>query len=110
VSSIEHIRKNIRGLISCRAGIMCLAALSLLWARNIPPTIGFTSSCAAFQSLADHDHRPCFDHEDPQWPAAMSAALATPWLTVSSRSSHPVETPVGFVTDGWHYNRPPPIG
>jgi hypothetical protein len=89
---------------------MCIAALSLLWARNAAAGVSHSSLSSAFHALSDHDHRLCFDHEDPQWPTAPSTALAEPSPIVSSQPSPNVELPVEFVRDGWHFNRPPPVG
>ena len=109
MSLVRPIRKSICGFVSYRAAIMCVAALSLLWARSAPPSLPHSSVSLAFQSIADHDHRQCFDHEGSQFATPPSTPLATPPPVVSSPPTHTAETVVEFVTDGWHYNRPPPI-
>lgn len=109
MSSHGGIRKSIRGLISCRAAIICVAALSVLWARNVPPPLPNSSLNLVFHSFADHDQRQCFDHEGSQWATAPSTPLATPPPVISFSLIHTAETVVEFVADGWHYNRPPPI-
>lgn len=109
MSLVRPTRESIRGAMSYRALVMCVAALSLLWARSAPPNLPHGPLNLAFHSLADHDHRPCFDHEDPQWVTAPCTPLAAPPLVVSSCSIHASATLIEFVTDGWHYNRPPPV-
>lgn len=111
------VRKSTCGLVSYRAAIMCVAILIVLVARIAPP--GFpdtpppsfrnTSLSLAFGSHADLAHRQCFDREDSPW--VTSPSIYADWSTPVF-SPHPTHTPelfVEIVTDGWHYNRPPPI-
>jgi hypothetical protein len=108
MSLVRPIRKSSRGLVSFRV-LMCVAALSLLLVRIAPPSLPNISTGLAVNSQADHGHRPCFDHEDPQWATTPSIELNTPLPVVSPRPIASVEPSVAIVTDGWHYNRPPPI-
>jgi hypothetical protein len=107
---IRRIPKNVCGLISRRAAIVCLAALSILWTRSTPPSLPHSFLRPAFHSLAHHDHRQCFDHEDSQWATAPGTPLGSPPLVTSSHTLCAADTLFEFVTEGWHYNRPPPIG
>jgi hypothetical protein len=109
MSLVRPIRKSSRGLVSYRVLIMCVAALSLLSVRIAPPSLPHVSTGLAVNSQADHGHRPCFDHEDSQWATTPSIALNAPPPVVSSHPTLSVEPSVAIVTDGWHYNRPPPI-
>jgi hypothetical protein len=88
---------------------MCIAALSLLSVRIAPPSLPHISTRLAVNSLADHDHRLCFDHDDSQWATTPSIAPNTPPPLVSHHLTRTAEAFVENVTDGWHYNRPPPI-
>ena len=109
MSLVRPIRKSSRGLVSFRVLIMCVAALSLLLVRIVPPSLPHISTGLAVNSQADHGHRPCFDNEDSQWVTTPSIALNTPPPVVSPHPTASVEPSVAVVTDGWHYNRPPPI-
>jgi hypothetical protein len=109
MSLVRPIRKSSRGLVSYRVLIMCIAALSLLSVRIAPPSIPHISTGLAVNSAGDHDHRLCFDHEDSQGATTPSIALNTPPPVVSPHSTASVEPSVAIATDGWHYNRPPPI-
>ena len=109
MSLIRLIRKSCRGLVSYRVLIMCVAALSLLLVRIVPPSLSQISTGLTVNSQADHGHRQCFDHEDSQWATTPSIALNTPPPVVSPHPTPSVEPSVAIVRDGWHYNRPPPI-
>jgi hypothetical protein len=106
---VRPIRKSSRGVVSYRVLIMCVAALSLLSVRIAPPSLPHISTGLAVNSPADHDHRLCFDHEDSQWATSLSILLTTPPPVVSHRLTRTAEAFVENVTDGLHYNRPPPI-
>lgn len=109
MSLVGPIRKRCRSLVSYRAGIMCVATLTILLARSAPPSFPNISLSLDVTSHADHDHRQCFDHEDPQWAISPSASLTIPPPVVSAHPA-PTDKPlVEVVTDGLHYNRPPPI-
>jgi hypothetical protein len=110
MSLLRPIWKSSRGLVSYRVLIMCIAALSLLSVRIAPPGLPHISTGLAVNSLADHDHRLCFDHEDSQWATCLSILLTTPPPVVSPYPTHCVEPSFEIVKEGWHYNRPPPIG
>ena len=105
---VRRIRKRIRALVSRRGAIMCAAVLSILLARNAPPSFPHSSLRLAVHSDADHNHRQCFDHEDSQVGNSPSATLTIPPV-VSPHANRSFEPFVEIVTDGWHYNRPPPI-
>jgi len=109
MSPFRRIRTSSHSSISYRAAIMCIAALSVLWARSAPPDLPHSSLGLAFHSFGDHDHRQCFDHETAQWATPPSSPLTTLPPVASSHSIHTADILVEFVADGWHYNRPPPV-
>jgi hypothetical protein len=109
MSLVRLIRKSSRGLVPFRVLIMCVAALSLLLVRIAPPGLPHISTGLTVNSPAGHDHRLCFDHEDSQWATTPSFALNSPPPAASPHPTASVEPSVAIVTDGWHYNRPPPI-
>jgi hypothetical protein len=109
MSLVRSIRKSSRGVVSYRALVMCVSALSLLSVRIAPPSLPHISTGLAVNSQADHDHRLCFDHEDSQWAATPSIAPNAPPQVVSPHPTHSVEPSFEIVKEGWHYNRPPPI-
>jgi len=108
MSLVRPLRKSICGLVSYRAAMMCVAALSVLFARSAPPNLPHIYLDSAVHSLTDHDHRQCFDHEGFQWGTSPSATLLTPPPVESLRLIPPPAPVVEIVRDGWHYNRPPP--
>lgn len=81
----------------------------MLGARVTPPSLPHSPLSPPSYFFADHDQRQCFDHEDSQWATAPSASLTIPLLVASSNLTYVSEHFVEIVTDGWHYNRPPPI-
>ena len=105
---VRRVRESIRGLVLRRGAITCVAVLSILLARSAPPSFPHSSLRLAVHSDADHDHRQCFDHEDSQVGNSPSATLTIPPV-VSPQATRTFEPFVEIVTDGWHYNRPPPI-
>jgi hypothetical protein len=104
-----RIPGSLCSLITYRAAIMCVAALSMLWARSAPTHFAYSSHSLTFQTAADHDHRQCFDHEDSQLASAPSGPQIFSPPAVSSRAIYAAASFVEFENDGWHYNRPPPI-
>jgi hypothetical protein len=107
MSLVRLIRKSSRGFFSYRAAVMCVATFGIFWGRIAPPS--FPQASVNLSTHADHDRRPCFDHEDSQWAAIPSAARYAPPLVVLSEPARASEFFLELVTDGWHYNRPPPI-
>lgn len=103
-------RKSSRGLFSYREAIVCVAVLSMLFARGAPPRLPRALANPAVTTGDNHSHRACFDQEEFQWGMFASFALSAPLpaemphLMLSAQPSLEVES------DGWHYNRPPPIG
>jgi len=106
MSFVRVVRKS-SSFLSYRAAIMCVAALGIFWGRVAPPT--FSQTSVNLSTHADHDRRHCFNHEDSQWAASPSVALHASPPVASPSPVHPSESLVELVTDGWHYNRPPPI-
>ncbi len=109
MAPLRRTSKSMCGLIPFRAVIMCVAALSMLWARSVPTDFPHSSHSLAVHAAGDHDHRPCFDHEDSQLASAPSAPRTAPPPTASSTVTYALSTFVDLVNGGWHYNRPPPI-
>ncbi|GAC1436674.1 MAG: hypothetical protein NVS1B11_35990 [Terriglobales bacterium] len=105
---VRPLRKSKYGSVSYRAIIICVATLSVLLARSAAPLFPHNSFELAASADGDHDHRQSFDHEDPQWAASPSPGL----ITRAPIASLLADTPEHFVavmTDGLHYNRPPPV-
>jgi hypothetical protein len=117
MSLIRPIRKGIGGLVSYRTVVMCVAALSILLARSAPPSFPhisspsfqLTSLSLAFDTHSTSDHRRCFDREDPQGVTSASTTPSTPPLVFFPPPAPTSDPLLEFVTDGLHYNRPPPI-
>jgi hypothetical protein len=118
MSLVRLIRKGIGGLISCRAAFVCVAILSILLARRAPPSFphlsppGFrhTSISLGVDSHSDSDHRQCFDREDSQGAISPSSTPIAPPPVFSPHSLPVAESLLEIVTDGLHYDRPPPLG
>ncbi len=109
MSLVRIFRKSNRGLAFYRAAIMCVAALSILLARSAPPSLPHLYFDGTANSLADHDHRQCFDHQDSQWGTSPGTAQIAPPPVASPRLTTAAAPFVEIVMDGWHFNRPPPI-
>jgi hypothetical protein len=108
MSFVRVMRKSSSGFLSYRAAIICVAALGIFWGRVAPPA--FSQASVNVSTHADHDRQHCFSHEDSQWVVTPSATPNARPPFVSSRLVRPSQSLVELVTDGWHYNRPPPIG
>ncbi len=93
-----------------------LAVLGILLARGTPQSfprlssLGFshTSITRAMDLQNDPFHRQSFDREDSQWATFESRKLSDPSPVFSPHATPSLELIVGLVTDGFHYNRPPP--
>ena len=109
MSLVRPLRKSICGLVCIRAAIMCVAALRVLLARGIPPSLPHFYPGSIVHSLAEHGHRQCFDNEAFQWGNSPSATLTTPPPVASPHLIVTAAPVVGIVRDGWHFNRPPPV-
>lgn len=118
MSLVRLIRKSTGGLISCRVVFVCVAILSILFARSAPPGFphlsppGFrhTLISLGFDSHSDSDHRQCFDREDSQGAISPSSTPTAPPPILSRHPSPASEPLLEIVTDGLHYDRPPPLG
>jgi hypothetical protein len=108
MAPLRRSSRNVCGVISFRAVIICAAALSLLWVRNVSRIPPHSSHSVAFQSSVDHDHRQCFDHDESECAAPPSALPGASPVAVSWDATYAFPVLVEFLTDGWHYNRPPP--
>jgi hypothetical protein len=106
MAALRRILKSVQTLIWIGAAVMCVVAL--LWPRGAVPTLRCSSS--NFNSTAHHNQARCFDSEDSQWVAAIGTPLIVPRQVASSEAIYNLDAFLEFVTDGWHYNRPPPIG
>jgi hypothetical protein len=103
MSLVRASRKSIRA-ISCGSVVICLIALSGLIARSAPHDF------ARAAIHADSDHRSLFDNDDRQWLASPAVVV---WSSLQPAAPAPVlvAAPIAeFLTDGLHYNRPPPTG
>jgi hypothetical protein len=118
MSLVRFIRKSTGGLISCRVVFVCVAILSILLARSAlpsfphlsPPGFRHTLISLGFDSHADSDHRQCFDREDSQGAISPSSTPTAPPPILSRHPSPASEPLLEIVTDGLHYDRPPPLG
>jgi hypothetical protein len=108
MSLVRPLRDCKRGLSSYRAAIMCIAALSVVLARSAPPSLPHIYLGSAVDCQADHDHRQCFDHKDSEWGSFPSATLTISPSAVSPHWNSTGPATVEMMTEGWHYNRPPP--
>lgn len=106
---IRPPRKSICGLFSYRAAVMCLAALGILLAHGALASVSHSSLKVSVGLRVAHDQRQCFDHEDAQWLASSSATLSTGLSVVQLQPVRIAQPFVEIVTDGMHYNRPPPF-
>jgi hypothetical protein len=109
MSFSRSVRRS-SGLGSYGVVIMCVAALSVVLARSAPPRISPIYSASTVTSLAEHEHRLCFDHESFECGTSTNTALATPPPSASPHLSSTAPVAFEVFADGWHYNRPPPIG
>jgi len=113
---VRRFRKSTGGLDLARAAFVCVAALSVLLARSTPqsfprfssPSSSHTSITRALNSQNDPSHRQSFDREDSQWATFETRKLSDPSPVFSPHATSSLELFVGLVTDGFHYNRPPP--
>ncbi len=99
-----------RSRIWMRALPACATLLALLAAGNALPNFPKTPSVhLAISAVSHHDQRPRFDDYGPQSSAAVAGFLPLP----PTESSLPlISVPQLFSTirtDGFHYNRPPPV-
>ncbi len=107
MSLVPRIQKTNHGLTLRRTVIICAFALAALLARYSPPYLSSTSARTAVRSHGNPD-RQFFDHEDAQWVAPVVVVRAAPMRSAvpELRSQEPL---VEIVTNGLHYDRPPPI-
>jgi hypothetical protein len=110
MAPLRRTSKSMCGLMRFRTAIMCVAALSMLWARSVATHFPHSSHSFAVHTAGDHDHRQLFDHEDSQLASAPASPRLAPPPAISSQAIYAVATFVEFENGGWHYNRPPPIG
>jgi hypothetical protein len=107
---VRPIRKSKCGPGSYCAVTMCVLALTMVLARSAPPRFLHNSDSSTINAQVIHDHRQYFDHEDSLWVTSPRAALTDPLPVVSANPTVVNQPVVEIVTDGLHYNRPPPIG
>ena len=109
MSLVRATRKIIGSSGAIRVLILCFAVAGLLCARSVPPTIPHALCHSNVVSQADHGHKQYFDQEGLQWANRPNTPLAVPPVVVSFQACAPSETFVETVTNGLHYNRPPPL-
>lgn len=110
MSLVRPIRKSRLGFFSYRVIIVSVVVLCGLMARYAPPRFAGTTGHSSVRSHPSLSHRQCFDHENSDWMAPPSAMSAIPCWDESHHAIRRAESFVENVKDGWHYNRPPPIG
>ena len=113
---VRRLRKSTGSLVSCRIALICVTALGILLARSAPliPRISSPSFRDISLSLALHSHlnserRQCFDREDSPGATSLTATLIAPPPVFSLSPTPTPEFLSEIVTDGLHYNRPPPV-
>ncbi len=107
MSIVQLLRNNVSGLN--RLTTVCVAALSILLARGLPPTELHLNAGSALHSFSNHDHRQCLDHDASEWEAFCGTKVRVP-PPVAAHDPVPTVAPcVDLLTDGWHFNRPPPL-
>ena len=114
---VRRLRKSTGGLVSYRVAFICVTALGILLARSArlsfphisPPGFRHTSLSLAFHSHSGSDRRQCFDREDSPGITSLPATLLVPPPVFSPRPTPTSEPLSEIVTDGLHYNRPPPV-
>jgi hypothetical protein len=108
MSAVRLLWKSSGGRISLRPLLVC-AAIGFLLARGVPPSLRQLIPGLVASSLAGNDHKQCFDHDDFQWLSSPSAAPTALQPFASSAPAVVPEPHLEVATDGWHYNRPPPV-
>jgi hypothetical protein len=99
----------VRVLKLWRVSIMCVAVLGILPARSAALHVPSASPLAiAVSSHLNHDYRQCFDHEDMQWGVCPHTSPTAFTPSVSPLVLYASQLFVESVTDGLHFNRPPP--
>jgi hypothetical protein len=86
-----------------------VVVLGLLFARSVPPNLPSAPRHPGVVSQGDHGHKQYFDHEVSQWANPPDTVLAIPPVLALFHCVAPSEPFVELVTDGLHYNRPPPL-
>jgi hypothetical protein len=111
MSPATYFRSASHGTIWIRAMFACTALFAVLAARNVP--VHFPqASCAHSAVSADshRDQRPRFNNSGLKWsPPAGSFRLAPP-TAQSVHLTSPLRSLSTLQTEGFHFNRPPPIG
>jgi|GEM_PF-2424635 hypothetical protein len=110
MSFARATRERTSRLQAVRALVLCAAVLALVFARSFALHPSDLPRRASVSAQANHGQRPLFDHEDGRWMARPSVQPVTPPPVVARCRVAPSQTIVEPVTDGLHYNRPPPLG
>ena len=110
MSLVQYCRSGRRGAIWLRFGLVCGVLLSLLGARNVPPSFSrFPGLYTGVSADSHHDQRPRFDHNVAQWTAPSESFLLVPPSSESCEVAAAPHSYVGLQEEGVHYNRPPPL-
>ncbi len=108
MSVVRPLWKSDRGLTWCCLAIMPIVYLSLCAWHGVPHLVR-ASGGLAVQSLPGHYYRQCFERDDFQW-SKFSCVILIPPPAESVHILLPAASYFETMTDGWHYNRPPPVG
>lgn len=108
MSPIRLFWKSNGRLVSRRAAMVCVASLGFLLARGTPSSFRQVAAGVSARSVAGQMHKQCFDHDDFQWLSPPRASLIAPLPAEASAFVVAAAPHADIVTDGWHYNRPPP--
>jgi hypothetical protein len=91
---------------------------AILWAVTLALLVRYAPSSLALSTIPASvtvrlqlvpRHGQCFDHEDSQWVSPPAATVVIPSSTTSPQLAPIADPFVKDMTDGSHYNRPPPI-
>ncbi len=103
----RHFRIRGKRAVWLRALLASVVLVAIFVARGAPSQ--FPSADHSISADSYHDQKPRFDNSGPGW----SAPVATfQFFPPSARSAHGIAAPLLFSTlqtEGFHFDRPPPI-
>ncbi len=103
----RYFRNSSGALVLGRKVLMCSALLFVLVARSTQPNFSTAYLQATINYDSRHDHRLCFDHQEPQEVPACTFFSPYPRLA-SSCPTPETERLRTLQKSGFHPNRPPP--
>jgi hypothetical protein len=109
MSLVRLLWKSRWGLAWCCLAIISAVYLSLCVWHGVPHRV-HASGGLAVRSLPSHYYRQCFERDDFQWSKFSCVTLVVPPPAESVHVLLSAASYIETMTDGWHYNRPPPVG